>query len=124
MHADVESLQLLASKGDTSLRGMEAGGMMLLAYRVGAGTDMRPLMQGLPGDLCSCPHWGYVVRGRVRIMHADHEEVVTAGEVFHVEAGHAPVFEEDTEMIEVSPREPWLTMMQTVGRNLAAMATA
>ena len=23
-----------------------------------------PLVKGLPGDACPCPHWGYVVKGR------------------------------------------------------------
>ena len=27
--------------------------------------DATPLMNGLPDDRCQCPHWGYVVNGRV-----------------------------------------------------------
>ena len=27
------------------------------------GADFTPLFEGLPGDLCQCPHWGYVARG-------------------------------------------------------------
>ena len=27
--------------------------------------DATPLLKGLPDDACSCPHWGYVLRGRV-----------------------------------------------------------
>ena len=27
--------------------------------------DGTPLMKGLPGDACPCPHWGYVLKGRV-----------------------------------------------------------
>lgn len=27
-------------------------------FSLGAGTDIAPLLQGLDGDLCQCPHWG------------------------------------------------------------------
>ena len=27
--------------------------------------DATPLMKGLPDDRCQCPHWGYVVSGRM-----------------------------------------------------------
>ena len=27
--------------------------------------DATPLMKGLPDDRCQCPHWGYVIAGRV-----------------------------------------------------------
>ncbi|MGW0859709.1 PspA-associated protein PspAA, partial [Streptomyces sp. NPDC002690] len=29
------------------------------------GTDMGPALVGLPGDLCSCPHWGYMLKGKL-----------------------------------------------------------
>ena len=51
------------------------------------------------------PHWGYVLKGRVRIQHAEYEQVVRSGEIFYVEPGHAPCFEEDTQMVEFSPKE-------------------
>jgi len=63
-----------------------------------------------------------VLKGRLNVRHADHDQVITAGEVFYVEPGHAPFFEEDTEMVEFSPEEPWRSVMETVGRNVAALA--
>lgn len=79
-------------------------GMMALLYTIPAGTDLKPLMTGMPGDLCQCPHWGYVLKGRVRIQHAEYEQVVTSGELFYVEPGHAPCFEEDTRWSSSAPR--------------------
>ena len=56
---------------DQVQRGAEWGGMMVLLYTIPAGADLKPLMAGMPGDLCQCPHWGYLLRGRVRIKHVD-----------------------------------------------------
>ncbi len=95
--------------------------MIALLYTIPAGTDMRPLMAGMPDDLCQCPHWGYVLKGRIRIRHKDHEQIVTAGEIFYVEPGHVPFFEEDTQMIEFSPKEPWVEMTAMLGKNLSAL---
>src|SRR5205085_11775365 len=44
--------------------------------------DATPLLKGLPDDRCQCPHWGYVVRGRLTFRYADHEEVFEAGDAF------------------------------------------
>ncbi len=119
MNLQANQLPVIFEKGNTSLRGAEWGGMMVLLYTIPAGTNMKPLMAGMPGDFCQCPHWGYVIKGRVRITHADHDQVVTSGEVFHVEPGHAPYFEEDTQMVEFSPKEQWFSMIAMVKRNLA-----
>ena len=40
------------------------------------GSTPRPLLRGLPGDACPCPHWGYVFTGSFVIRYADHEETV------------------------------------------------
>ena len=34
--------------------------------------DATPLMKGLPDDRCDCPHWGYVVKGKLTFRYADH----------------------------------------------------
>jgi hypothetical protein len=85
------------------IRSTEAGQMTVTFYRLPAGTDGRPLLQGLPGHSCHCPHWGYVISGKLRIHTADGPHDVGAGQAFHVEPGHAPEALEDTEMFEVSP---------------------
>lgn len=121
MQSNPENLPVLIDRAGSSLRGAEWGGMVVLHYSIPAGTDMKPLMAGMPDDLCQCPHWGYVLKGRVRISHKDSDQVVEAGELFYAEPGHAPVFEEDTQMIEFSPKEAWYSMMAAISKNLAAM---
>ncbi len=87
----------------TEIRSTEAGQMTVTFYRLPAGADGRPLLQGLPGHSCHCPHWGYVTSSKLRIHTADGAHDVLAGQAFHVGPGHAPEALEDTEMFEVSP---------------------
>ena len=35
--------------------------------------DGTPLLKGLPDDRCQCPHWGYVIKGRMTLRFADRE---------------------------------------------------
>ena len=74
--------------------GEERGGQ-LDDYTIGfttlrADMDLAPLLKGLPDDLCQCPHWGYVVTGRIVWHYADHDEVSEAGDAFYAPPGHAP----------------------------------
>ena len=34
------------------------GSLSVERMRFAAGTDVSPLLEGLPDDLCQCPHWG------------------------------------------------------------------
>jgi hypothetical protein len=86
-----------------------------------AGLDAAPLFKGLPDDRCQCPHWGYVLKGRVRIRYKDHEEVLEAGDTYYMEPGHLPLVEEDSETIEFSPKGEYQKTMEVVARNMAAM---
>ena len=36
--------------------------------------DLTPLLKGLPDDRCQCPHFGYVLKGRMRVRYADRKE--------------------------------------------------
>ena len=52
-------------------------------FSLGAGTDIAPLLQGLAGDLCQSPHWGYLLQGQVTVTYADGtQEVVNGGDLF------------------------------------------
>ena len=53
--------------------------------------DGTPLLKGLPDDRCQCPHWGYVIKGRVTFRFADRDEVFEAGDAFYTPPGHIPV---------------------------------
>jgi len=85
-----------------------------------AGADLGPLFKGLPNDRCSCPHWGYVIRGRMRITYADREEVVSAGDLVYMPPGHTGVVEEDFEWAEFSPPAEHDAVLEVVRRNATA----
>ena len=65
--------------------------------------DLGPMLAALPDGKCPCPHWGYVVKGRLTVRYADHEEVIEAGDAFYMPPGHAPKAEAGTEFIQFSP---------------------
>ena len=74
-----------------------------LTFRVDI--DGAPLLKGLPHDKCNCPHWGYVLKGRVTYRFGDHDEVFEAGDAFYVPAGHTPEVAAGTEYVQFSPSE-------------------
>lgn len=86
-----------------------------------AGLDLAPLFKGLPDDRCPCPHWGHLLRGRVRVKYGNHEEEIFAGDCFYLAPGHLPTFEEDSEWIIFSPRGEHKKTAEAVRRNQAAL---
>ncbi len=84
--------------------------------------DATPLMKGLPDDRCQCPHWGYVLKGRVTFRFADRDEVVEAGDAFYLAPGHIPVkHEPGTEMVQFSPTEELRQTEAAIRKNMQAM---
>lgn len=74
-------------------------------FSLGAGTDISPLLRGLDGDLCQCPHWGYVLEGKLTVTFADgQQEKVSSSDIFYWPPGHTVKAEEDTEMVLFSPQ--------------------
>jgi hypothetical protein len=99
------------------------GGMTVALMELPAGTDATPWLKGLPGDLCQCPHWGYVLKGSIHIGYADGtEEVVKAGEIFHFPAGHTGWTDEDVSWVEISPAEEYAEVMAHVSKVQAELA--
>ncbi len=69
-----------------------------------AGRDATVAFKILPGGSCQVPHWGYMIKGRMRLKFSDHDEVINAGEAFYMQPGHIPVTEEDCELVWFSPK--------------------
>lgn len=95
------------------------GEMNVALERAPGGLDTAPYFRGLPDDRCQCPHWGYVVRGRLRVRYADHEEVLSAGDAYYMAPGHTMLTEEETELVEFSPLGEYQRTMEAAARNLA-----
>ena len=86
--------------------------------------DLAPLLKGLPGDQCHCPHWGYVFKGRLTWRIGDREEVYEAGDAFYVPPGHTPKAEADSEFVQFSPAEELRATEEAIARNMQAMQGA
>ena len=69
------------------------------------GHDLAPALAGLPGGHCSCPHWGYVTKGRLVFTYADREEAYEPGDAFYAPPGHSPAADSDTEFVMFSPAD-------------------
>lgn len=125
MRASKNELPIMLEAGAASIRGADWGEMRAALVAVPAGTDFGPLLKGLPDDLCQGPHWGYVLKGRLRVRYASgEEEVLRAGDVYHMPPGHTGVAEEDTEFLEIEPPHAHQAFLDNAHRNLAAAAAA
>ena len=84
--------------------------------------DATPLLKGLPDDRCQCPHWGYVVKGRMTMRFGDREEIFEAGDAFYSPPGHVPVSHEPgTEIVQFSPSEELRLTSAAMARNMEAL---
>ncbi len=99
-------------------RQAEWGDLNVALEMFSAGANPSPLFKGLPDDRCQCRHWGYVVRGRFRVKYRGREEIVKAGDAYYLPPGHLPIFEEDTELVEFSPKAEYQKMLEVVARNV------
>jgi hypothetical protein len=95
------------------------------AFTLPAGTDTTPLFEGLDGDLCQCPHWGYVLRGKVTTVDArGRRETVTASDLFYWPPGHNVKVEEDAELILFSPQKEHLEVLDHMERMIQKATVA
>jgi hypothetical protein len=83
--------------------------------------DATPLLKGLPGDSCPCPHWGYVLKGRVIFTVDGQDEVFEAGDAFYAPPGHLQRADAGSEYLQFSPAEQLHQVSETMMANMAAM---
>jgi hypothetical protein len=111
----------LAIEGDgVEFRMKELGEMALAWVRLPKGADLRPLLVGLPHDLCPCPHWGIVLAGKVAMHTEAGTETYAAGQAFYWPPGHAPEALEDCEYVDVSPTAALAAVLEHVTQRATA----
>jgi hypothetical protein len=116
-------MPVMLQAGDASVRGAEWGEMRVVLVSVPAGTDFSPLLRGLPSDRCQCPHWGYVLKGRLRIQYAGSEEVISGGDFYYLPPDHTGIAEEDTDFLELAPPGLHQQFLDAAAANLEAMTS-
>jgi len=74
-------------------------------FTFSAGVDTTPLFLGLEGNLCQCPHWGFVLSGQITTTDAKGtQETANANDLFYWPAGHNVKVDADAEIIMFSPQ--------------------
>lgn len=87
--------------GDATGYGKISGEYFTLA----AGVDTTPLFEGLHGNVCECPHWGFVLRGQITTIDASgNKETVVANDLFYWPPGHNVKVDADAEIVMFSPQ--------------------
>lgn len=81
--------------GDATGLGKISGEYFSLSESV----DTTPLFEGLEGDLCQCPHWGFVLSGQLTTTDTDGiQETVNANDLFYWPPGHNVKVNKDAEI--------------------------
>jgi hypothetical protein len=127
LHPDQYSTPLKVSKNDfpkgnviNMIDGW--GGLAVVINEVPAGTDFSPLLVGLEDDLCQVPHWGYLEKGKIRIIDKSKKEIVVeAGGVFYMPPGHTVIVDEDARIIDFSPEDQMKDLTKHVLNKVAEM---
>lgn len=84
-------------------------------FSMAAGTDLAPLLEGLDGDMCHGPHWGYLADGEVVVSYRDGtSERCRSGDLFYWPPGHSVRVEEDAELIMFSPQDEHTEVMDHI----------
>lgn len=98
------------------------GGMSVAINELKAGTDFTPLLKGLKDDLCQVPHWGYLEKGKIRIIDSGNTTItVLGGEVFYMPPGHTVIVDEDARIMEFSPEKQMKELNEFIVNKVAQM---
>ncbi len=96
-------LPVLVEGPGMSSRFANCGELDVAVETFAAGRDATELFHRVfPDGRCPVPHWGYLIKGRIRVSYPDHEEVISAGEAWYMPPGHIPATEEDVENVVFS----------------------
>ena len=80
---DRTALPMTIEGGGIKFRTDDVGAQTVARVHLPKGADLPPGLAGLPGDLCQCPHWGYLLAGRLRMHTADGLLTYEAGQAFY-----------------------------------------
>jgi hypothetical protein len=124
MHTSKDELEAMVI-GEYEGRKIDSGGFRITFESMPAHfpPDEAPF-KGLPDDRCQCDHWGYLFKGSFRVSYKDGpDEVIRAGEAYHLRPGHFVQTLEPVEAIEISPVPEHERTMATVARNMGLVAS-
>ncbi|MGV0044938.1 hypothetical protein ACRU13_09285 [Mycobacterium colombiense] len=106
-----------------SFRSVQWGDMEVGFTTVGEPMDCTDIYAHMPGGVCPCPHYGYLIRGRLRCTFPGTDladEVAGAGELYFFPPGHVLIYEEPTTALEFNPAAALQQLMEGVQRAMTA----
>jgi hypothetical protein len=119
MRKSVTDMETEFEVGDIHTKGEEWGGWIVRHLDLPAGADLTPLFEGLPGDRCQSPHWGYIVEGSIHVVYPDGtEDVNRAGDLYYWPGGHTGWTDERVVFVEFSPAEDLRPVLEHVAARL------
>ncbi len=116
-----QSASTVGGAGPVEDRSEDIDGYTINFVSFGADIDGTPLLRGMPDDRCQCPHWGYVLKGRLTYRFADHDEVFVAGDAFYLPPGHIPLADAGSELVQFSPSEELHAVAAAMEANMRKM---
>jgi len=97
------NVPIVIKDDNVEVRTSRVGEMTVSFIRLAEGTDLGPALVGLDGDSCPCPHWGYMLEGRLLMRASGNDQTYEAGEAFYWAPGHAPFALTDCAYVDFSP---------------------
>lgn len=95
------------------------GGMTVAINELPSGTDFAPLLTGLKNNSCQVPHWGYILKGSMRLIYDDGKEVIVkAGDVVYMPPGHKASVIEDLKLLDFSPEKEMKELIKHVEKKI------
>lgn len=83
-------LPMAIETGGVEFRMDRAGEQSVAWVRLPKAADLRPGLVGLPGDLCPCPHRGYMISGRLVMHGKDGDQIYEADQAFYCRPAMRP----------------------------------
>src|SRR5262245_18050266 len=84
--------------------------------------SLAPMLATLPGGHCSCPHWGYMLQGRMTVHFGDRSESYGPGDAFYMPPGHVPEADGGTQFVMFSPADELAATNEAVMKGMQAHA--
>jgi len=123
MHSRKEDLPVAFEVPGIKFQMQTGHGNMAISYAEMPAGPIDVVLEGLPNNLCHCPHWGYLFKGQITIKYDNGEqEVIKAGDIYYLPPGHTGTIDEDAAAIEFSPEKGYLEVMEHIKKKMQAMA--
>ncbi len=118
MRMTKEELPVLIEDGPASVRATDWAGHRAIYVTLPGGFDLTPLVKGLPDDRCQAPLWGYMLKGRMRVVYTDgSEETIRGGDLYYMAPGKTVIVEDDVELVQFGPPEAYDETIEAILRN-------